>query len=856
LARALGSLHANGLVHRDIKPSNIVVVGGVPKLADVGLVAAASEGLTFVGTEGFVPPEGPGAPAADVFSLGKVLYELATGLDRQDFPRLPPNLSAWPDRRSLLELNEVLLRACEPIATNRFGNASTLLDELLLLQAGKSVRRLRNAERRTARALRVAAALAVFTAVAGTGAWIERKRLTQETDRRRAAETALTELARKTFYSASLGRSQRAIERGDYGAARRILNALSPRPGETDPRNFEWGALKSEANGDEATVLRDQGPPIEKVMLSADGKLLACQEAKDQTTIWDTTTLQPIKTVAGIHRLAGFSPDGEWLLGSNPAFALQRWSVADGKADPGTGPGRYYVVGQVNDLVLGVRIDSDQTVTALSTWSGSRHSFERETPPQLPELKSWEYQAVGAISANGAMTALDFAIRRADRDVWRLQLYDLKTLQMRRQEDRFNRMSALSLSPSAKLLAVAIADTNEVAVEDSLTGETRWHLQIDSNVINTIAFSPDEDTLALGGRNSVIYLVAAQDGRMIRQLRGQNGGVLDVAWSNTGRELFSTGSGGDLRRWENPTAPRDRGVVNLAPAPRHYRSACLSDDGLLFAALDGPDRIRIRGVSSQPYAGRADVEATIPLAFNREGSALLALDRLGRLRNWPLDSAQEPAPVLSLPQTEARVISASLSADQTQLAVSDSAGVVQFWDVPRQKLLGQERAHAGFLWWTNISPSGEFAVTAGSDQKIKIWSVQRGTVLAEWTEVSLPFRTAFDRRGQWLALALYNGDVEIRDLRNFQVHRRWRTDSSTIQSVAFSADGRRLYCGGANGIVHVYDPDDWSEVAILDASGGEKKGDPTVIHLVASANGRTLLAYREDAIVRLWQNLR
>src|SRR5207249_4181228 len=114
LAGALGHLHSHGLVHRDIKPSNVIFVGGQPKLADIGLVTGAGDSRSFVGTEGFVPPEGPGTPQADLYGLGKLLYELVTGRDRMDFPQLPPQVSQLPDGEALLELNEVLTRACAP----------------------------------------------------------------------------------------------------------------------------------------------------------------------------------------------------------------------------------------------------------------------------------------------------------------------------------------------------------------------------------------------------------------------------------------------------------------------------------------------------------------------------------------------------------------------------------------------------------------------------------------------------------------------------------------------------------------------------------------------------------------------
>jgi TolB-like protein/tetratricopeptide (TPR) repeat protein len=137
LARALAALHARGLVHRDIKPSNIVLVGGRPKLADIGLVAPSASAPTFVGTEGYVPPEGPGSPAADVFALGKVLYELASGLDRHAYPKLPDAFARLPDRRALLALNRIILRACESHPARRYRDGAALLAPLARLAAGR-----------------------------------------------------------------------------------------------------------------------------------------------------------------------------------------------------------------------------------------------------------------------------------------------------------------------------------------------------------------------------------------------------------------------------------------------------------------------------------------------------------------------------------------------------------------------------------------------------------------------------------------------------------------------------------------------------------------------------------------------
>ena len=96
--RGLEHAHAAGLVHRDVKPQNLLLrTDGTLKIADFGIARAAeSTGLTqagtILGTAAYLSPEQAlgeeVTSAADVYSLGAVLYELLTGRPPYEFDSL------------------------------------------------------------------------------------------------------------------------------------------------------------------------------------------------------------------------------------------------------------------------------------------------------------------------------------------------------------------------------------------------------------------------------------------------------------------------------------------------------------------------------------------------------------------------------------------------------------------------------------------------------------------------------------------------------------------------------------------------------------------------------------------------
>jgi WD40 repeat protein len=720
------------------------------------------------------------------------------------------------------------------------------LKDLLLLQSGRSVRRLRLAERGLARARRAAILLTIVASVGLGGAWIERQRAEQEAKGRRTAEAERDQLARLTLYSAGLARAQRALETGDYGRARELLRELIPAAESTeDLRGFEWRALWHEAQGDPAEVIRDSGPAVDRVFFSPDGRWFAVHDASKTVTVYEAANRTVKRAIGGVYRLAGFSPDGRWMIGSTHSFLLQAWNI-----DTGEVFGAPQAEARFNHPVAvlprnGTRVlllTSDQEDLRLRIWDLTAREEIASWPMRIGSAALWECR-VTDVEQEGSTCSLVVRHERARAATFHRLVWNLEDPSAELIWPDSHHPQILSVSAHA----LEIAKLGQKRANTLLNRETPMVQSIDgASEISAVTFSHDRTTLAVGSKQGGLRLMDVRTGEQRPLLEGHGGSIMALAWSPDDRRLISSDNKGQVRLWHVPSAPTNDILRILKTGGGRERQFCFSPDSRSVVVHIDQDEIARYDLVSlevlQILPGRLSLSG-----FFADG-ALSTVSPEGILHVWNPDGSLSPESHFP----GENIAWALVDESGTRIVAVSSGG--DFWVKERFSSDPPIRHHLNTVKPQHLllSPNGTRLAGVVDGFNVHVWNLASGS-----TEIASRFvmpveDISFSPDSSWIAVCLSNGDVPILSVATHKVASTVRV-SSAAASATFTPDNTRLVCAGRNGLLHIVRTQDWREIATLTDPMPGDESDISAGRVAFSPDGKTLAVQRRDGKLRIWR---
>lgn len=636
LKLALGHLHRHGLIHRDIKPANIIFVQGVPKLADIGLVTTFDESCSFVGTEGYIAPEGPTSPRADLFSLGKVLYEISTGKDRKDFPEPPTGLGEHSATQEQDELNAVILRACATDPADRCQSAAEFHADLALSRSGKSVRWRRVLERRL-RTARKTLAVVGSLALLATAAYVFQRRQTLQVE--------------GNLYVANMNLIQRDWEKANIERLSQLLADAEGYPG----KGFEWWFWQRQLHSNLRTF-RGRAGGLTRVAWAPDGTRIVTAGGDQRVIVWSAETGKEVFRIAG-HPAgvadAVFSLDGSQIASAGGDGEVHVWNASE--------------AGNPMTIAVGKRaLESD--VSASGHEADSADLW----------LHRLEYSVDGK---RLAVTASDVKVHVLDSASGREELV---------LSGFTDEVTCVAFSPDGGRIATgngyhaARGGQEAVRLWDAATGRELLALE-GTGYVN---FSPDGRRVVTSSRTNVAIVSDAVTGERMLTLAGHGDFVGRAAFSPDGRRIATVSRDRSLKIWDSGSG---RLLRSIERRTRDFALLAFSRDGARVAAARADREVQVWDMATgrERLALKGHTSGVQSVAFSPDGKRLVTSSHDRTARVWDALTGRE---LLSLEGPARMLTSAAFAPDAVHIATTCVDGRIRIWEAATPSQLAAWRA--------------------------------------------------------------------------------------------------------------------------------------------------------------------